>query len=65
MFHPNFHAVNVFEQIARQKNAAAPGMAGNPAPKLDIKALPWDEQATAGFKPAEKMMTQEIGRAHV
>jgi hypothetical protein len=51
-------AGDVFEQIAQQKNAEVPGMAGNPAPKLEIKALPWDEQATAGFKPAEKLQTQ-------
>jgi hypothetical protein len=54
----NGKAPDVFEQIAQQKNATVPGLAGNPASKLEIKALPWDAQPGTGFTPAAKMTTQ-------
>lgn len=52
-------AVDQFEQIARQKEAAVPGLAPNPAPRLPDVALPWDPTPGAGFRPVPKIETQE------
>ncbi|MCP5537520.1 MAG: hypothetical protein H7A51_14965 [Akkermansiaceae bacterium] len=50
---------DLFEEIAKQKNAVVPGLAPNPAPKLPDITLPWSARPAIGFKPENKIDTQE------
>lgn len=51
--------IDVFEQFALQENLEFPGLEPNPAPELPATELPWDISRGEGFKPLEKIRTQE------